>query len=104
MKPDKDSVQYSVKIIYTGRKAPKVYITYPKIPVNSKTHMYPDGSLCLYYPKDDPWRRGKHIHETIIPWTAEWLVYYEIYQVTGAWLGPEQSHSVRKEQEQTIEE
>ena len=27
------------------------------------------------------------IADTIVPWTAEWLVHYEIWLVTGEWYG-----------------
>ena len=27
------------------------------------------------------------IADTIVPWTAEWLVYYEIWLMTGEWYG-----------------
>jgi hypothetical protein len=98
IKPDIDSVDYDVKIIYKYGKSPKVYILNPKIKISTKIHMYPEGYLCLYYPIEDPWRDYKNIHDTIIPWTAEWLVYYELYLVMGLWLGPEQTHLGQKKQ------
>ena len=30
---------------------------------------------------------NKLIANTIIPWTVEWLYYYELWQATGEWLG-----------------
>lgn len=30
--------------------------------------------------------------QSIVPWTAEWLFYYEMWQVTGAWGGDEAEH------------
>jgi hypothetical protein len=27
------------------------------------------------------------IADTIVPWTAEWLVHYEIWLMTGEWYG-----------------
>jgi len=33
-----------------------------------------------------------NIHEKIIPWIAEWLVFYELYRICGKWLGPEAPH------------
>jgi hypothetical protein len=33
-----------------------------------------------------------NLHQKIIPWIAEWLVYYELYLICGKWLGPEAPH------------
>lgn len=41
--------------------------------------------LCLYY--GDEFKRGMSIVETLIPWTVEWLYYYELWLATGKWLG-----------------
>jgi hypothetical protein len=51
-------------------------------------HRYPDGSLCLYWFKDWRWGPKSLIHETILPWAALWLFYYELWLDTGKWLGP----------------
>ncbi len=32
------------------------------------------------------------IDDTIIPWTAEWLVFYELWKDTGTWQGAEAPH------------
>jgi hypothetical protein len=45
------------------------------------------NSLCLYDWREQPWKESRHLHDTIIPWTAEWLLYYEIYKMTGKWIG-----------------
>ena len=41
--------------------------------------------LCLYY--GDEFKRGMLITESIIPWTVEWLHFFEIWLATGKWLG-----------------
>lgn len=41
--------------------------------------------LCLYY--GDEFKRGMSISETLIPWTIEWLYFYELWLATGKWLG-----------------
>ena len=43
--------------------------------------------LCLYYPKYGEWKNYMYIADTIIPWTIEWLYYYEMWRITGEWLG-----------------
>lgn len=50
-------------------------------------HLYNDGSLCLFYPKNDEWNYKQLWLETLIPWTSLWLFYYEIWIETGEWLG-----------------
>lgn len=72
----------------------------PEIAPSASIHMYGDGTLCLYKPKDDPWKPSDNIHEKIIPWTAEWLVFYELYLMCGKWLGPEAEHGTAEKRPQ----
>jgi hypothetical protein len=55
--------------------------------------MYEDRSLCLYFPEDERWKISDDAHRKIIPWVAEWLVFYELYLITGKWLGPAAPHA-----------
>ncbi len=55
-------------------------------------HRYPDGSLCLYWPDEWGWTARESLAATIVPWTAFWLYYYELWLVTGEWLGPSSPH------------
>ncbi|WP_460577313.1 hypothetical protein, partial [Hymenobacter coalescens] len=72
---------YKTEITYTPPMAPKVHILDPPIEMNKHTHVYADDSLCLYYPGDLSWSYGTHhIYDKIIPWIAEWIVYYELYR------------------------
>ena len=50
-------------------------------------HMYPDGSLCLFYPGYKEWYYLDLWADTLIPWTSLWLYYYELWLQTGEWLG-----------------
>ncbi len=61
--------------------------------------MYLNGSLCLFDPRVSPWKGSYNLHETIIPWTAEWLVFYELYKIHGKWLGPEAPHDPKEPKE-----
>jgi hypothetical protein len=91
--PTEESITYSYRIKYTPLSKPKVTVTSPKISYNDEIHMYDDTSLCLYYPKDMTWDcSSHHLYDTIIPWTHEWFVFYELYQFTGKWLHPEVRH------------
>lgn len=83
---------YRIKISYEQYGIPKVQIKDPQIEPSARIHMYSTGNLCLYKPTDNPWTVDDNIHEKIIPWTAEWLVFYELFRICGKWLGPEASH------------
>lgn len=56
-------------------------------------HIYPNISrpefprLCLFDPATDQWDGDKLIAETILPWTARWLFFFEGWMATGEWFG-----------------
>lgn len=88
-------IEYRYRVIYDGT-IPQAFIISPEITYNK--HRYKDGSLCLYYHKDTPWKSGKmNLYNTIIPWIHEWILYYEIYRQTGKWLHSEVVHVNGKE-------
>jgi hypothetical protein len=90
IKPTPLSVSYEIKIMYEKKGTPKVWVTSPKLERynNEKIpHMYNQKRLCLFYPKAKEWNRTMWISQTIIPWTSLWLYYYEIWLITGKWLG-----------------
>ena len=55
--------------------------------------MYRDDTLCLYDWREQQWQNSWHLHETIVPWAAEWLLYYGLWLLTGKWLGRFAIHS-----------
>lgn len=99
-KPTKHSKTYSFIITYNGKDSPDIHVVQPQIEYHDDIHMYPKGkSLCLYHPKTDnfDWDCKKHkIYDTIIPWTLEWFVYYELYLITGKWEHPYVPHRSSK--------
>lgn len=95
LKPTMQSPEYQIKISYQEYIAPKVEVISPAIRPNRK-HIYPDGSLCLYFPQDHPWRGVSLLARTLVVWTAEWLYCYEVWRATGEWIGEEAPHSVDK--------
>jgi hypothetical protein len=46
------------------------------------------SGLCLFDPAGREWTPADLIADTTIDWTAEWLTYYELWHLTGEWLGP----------------
>lgn len=88
--PSEFSVTYTYKVKFTVGDKPRVYAINPKIPYHEDIHMYKDDNrLCLYYPKDFSWTTKSHLYDSIIPWTHEWFVFYELYQLYGRWMHPE---------------
>ena len=92
LKPTENSQSYKLRI--STRVDSTIVNIFPVEPfigreINGKKvpHMYSDGSLCLYYPDYDEWKYSDSWAETLIPWTSLWLYYYEIWLMTGEWLG-----------------
>jgi hypothetical protein len=74
----------------TGEKPPHIYL---------RPELTSGWSLCLYDPRTDEWQPDRSIAETIIPWAAEWLFFYEGWLIDGRWAGsgehPERSRRSR---------
>jgi hypothetical protein len=43
--------------------------------------------LCLCDPEQDDWNAAMAISQTTVKWVSEWLYFYEIWSMTGNWLG-----------------
>ncbi|MCK4323704.1 MAG: hypothetical protein KAW89_04185 [Armatimonadetes bacterium] len=91
-------MRYTIRIDWRPQKPPKVFVVDPAL-VHNAPHRYNDDSLCLYDHRERPWRPTDLIARTIIPWTAEWLSWYEFCLETREWMGPEASHKGPKEPE-----
>ena len=52
--------------------------------------MYSNGDLCLYLPGQ--WKESMLLADTILPWTSQWLLYYELWLITGHWMGTGHDH------------
>lgn len=93
------SKKYLVDFEYEKNNYPRVYIRNQEILRNAEDlvpHCYEriykneDNQkvrLCLFYPKNKEWTSSMSISDTIIPWTIEWLYYYELWRITGKWFG-----------------
>jgi hypothetical protein len=89
LQPRESSPVYQVTISVRLRVGaiPKVRVITPQLAPNAP-HLYSDGTLCLYWPQEWRWRETAIIADTILPWTALWLYYYELWLDCGEWLGP----------------
>ena len=98
VKPSKLSKSYDITVIYNGR-FPEVYLynqgimtkKNEQIPHCYKRHYKSNDDeyvkLCLYYPKYHEWSADMFLSETVIPWAIDWLYFYELWRITGTWLG-----------------
>jgi hypothetical protein len=73
---------------------PQVYIKSPELIESNQIHVYREGFLCLFDPLETRWKDNMKLSEYTIPWLVEWILYYELWQLTGKWEGPESSHTL----------
>ncbi|GGB53125.1 hypothetical protein [Fictibacillus barbaricus] len=91
LQPTPTSENYKIKVVYHPYR-PKVFVLEPEI-LSFAPHRYGDQSLCLYYPNDKSFDGESIIAHTLIPWTSEWLYFYEAWLEEGVWWGKEAPHS-----------
>jgi hypothetical protein len=89
IQPTPASRTYSARIQYRHCKPPHVHIVEPTLALHPDRghlpHVYPGNELCLFYPGE--WQHNMLLATTILPWTAEWILHYEVWLVTGEWTG-----------------
>ena len=88
LKPTSLSREYKIKLICERRDNPKVYLKGSDIKGIERVdfpHHYKKTEygvlLCLNYPAE--FNYSMKLTDTIIPWTLEWLCFYEIWLYTG---------------------
>lgn len=98
IKPSQLSRTYDITLKYNGI-TPEVYLYSQGIMKCKNEHIphcykrhYKNKQdeyvkLCLYYPKYQEWSKDMLLSDTIIPWTIDWLYFYELWRITGKWLG-----------------
>lgn len=94
VKPTSLSREYNVALTYSNSQVPKVWVIgeeLQKIEDPNFPHKYevdPQNNMvriCLYRYRE--FTKDKFLANTIIPWTVEWLYFYEIWLATGTWCG-----------------
>lgn len=86
---------YTCRFIFERGSDPIVLVTNPDLKTLAQgkkiPHVYPwNGSgtrLCLWWPKGREWSPSLKVAETLLPWTAEWLYYFELWLLTKTWEG-----------------
>jgi hypothetical protein len=91
LKPTSRSLSYKIQITYNLKQHPDIILLNPVLELNfnneSSPHLYPNKTLCLYRPIYGQFKFSDLISETIIPWTSLWLYHYEVWHLTGDWMG-----------------
>lgn len=86
--PSMLSRTYTVELRYRTGRHPRVRVLSPALngrPHESLPHVFGDGTLCLY--REGEWSGSMLLANTVIPWAAEWLFYYELWVPGGEWYG-----------------
>lgn len=95
LQPTDESRVYSVRIVHDLARPPRVFVD--GCPLDARCgHLYRDGSLCLYWPKEWRWGPTQYLAESLVPWAALWLYYYEAWLASGDWLGPSSPHGIEQ--------
>lgn len=93
MMPTLLSRTYAVRIDYRLGGDPKVYIENPDLTVLAAgrrlPHVYNQSPtrLCLYLPGSGEWEAWMRLDQTIVPWIALWLFYFEDWLHSDDWKG-----------------
>ena len=80
--------------VLPDRRAPRMFVMRPDLVElaggKRPPHLYDhDGAgflLCLWWPQNAEWHPRHRLTDSYIPWTAEWLWYYEEWLKHGKWL------------------
>jgi hypothetical protein len=76
-------------------RMPEMFVLAPNLSIlagaRELPHIYPNWGagtkLCLWWPKRPEWTPQHKLGNTYIPWTAEWLWYFEDWLTTDIWAG-----------------
>jgi hypothetical protein len=84
---------YSARIEYRQGSSPQVFIYDPDLHALASgrrlPHVYEQAPtrLCLFLPGSGEWCPSMRLDQTIVPWTALWLLYFEEWLYSGEWAG-----------------
>lgn len=89
LQPSPSSDRYTIELDYTAPIRPSVRVVRPKLRLAAGhaklPHVFRENDLCLYLTGE--WRPDLKISEYILPWISFWLFFYEVWLLTGEWLG-----------------
>ncbi len=91
LRPTPINGRYRVRIEYGQSGSPAAFVEDPTLrrrsPEERIPHVYAGPRPCLYLPGSGEWTPNNRIADTIVPWLALWLFYYELWHATGEWIG-----------------
>ena len=90
--PSPLSREYDIRIEFKQDRA-EIFVDNPDLHVLAGgrriPHLYQQlpPRLCLYLPKTTEWRPWMRLDQTVVPWTALWLFYFEEWLASDDWKG-----------------
>jgi hypothetical protein len=88
IEPSQVSDTYTMRLEYSLGSRPKITVQSPDLKRSEGKrlpHTFESDELCLHY--EEEFSGQDLIAKTIVPWISEWLVHYELWLITGKWLG-----------------
>jgi len=90
LRPLDSFTNYRVRINYELKIRPKAFVISPGLALRAGEtripHTFgPNDRPCLFMPHE--WNDQKVLADTVVPWLSLWLFYYEMWHMTGEWLG-----------------
>jgi hypothetical protein len=85
--PSELSPAYRTRIDYELGQYPTVNVIDPPITdvYDRVPHIYNSGELCVH--DADDFTPSMLLVDTVVPWTIEWLFFWELFLVTDHWYG-----------------
>ena len=100
LKPSEGSSSYDIRLEAHPYRQAEIVVLSPMLQPDSQgrlPHVYDTGALCLNLAGD--WRPNQLFINTTIPWTLEWLFFYELWLSDGVWRGDGLAPGDRRGQE-----
>jgi hypothetical protein len=84
---------YQIRIDFRQGDRPQTFVEEPDLHALAGgrriPHLYQQKppKLCLYLPNTQEWRGWMRLDQTIVPWVALWLFYFEEWVASDDWKG-----------------
>lgn len=92
VRPTVTSREYTVQLELERDGTPGIFIKSPNLEAlaggRKIPHVYRNPlRLCLYLPRASEWTGTMRLDQTIVPWVAVWLYYFEEWLASDEWKG-----------------
>lgn len=87
------SRDYDIRVEFRQNGRTAVFVDGPDLHALAEgrniPHLYSERppKLCLYLPGTSEWRPWMRLDQTVVPWTALWLFYFEEWLGSDDWKG-----------------